>query len=277
MTVILALISRAVMRSLVNTVLSKEAFMNKNRLSIRKLKNCEHIAGKGLVNLKPHTHKSFTVVFIEKGSLFVSLNYNERLVSSGTVIVLPPNNAISMSAKREYEYHSLSVHEQMCEKLCKYIENEPFVFIDDGRIADFFRIYDSFTDEDSLTDFVIGIIGEKTPSSTTILQNGNLVFLAARFIENHVKDEICVKDVADSLKVSSGYLSRIFKRIMHITPKQYLIQCRLREAKKEFEKESSDIDIAYDLGFASQSHMCTVFKGYMGISVGDYKDILKNR
>ena len=102
--------------------------MNKNRLSIRKLKNCEHIAGKGLVNLKPHTHKSFTVVFIEKGSLFVSLNYNERLVSSGTVIVLPPNNAISMSAKREYEYHSLSVHEQMCEKLCKYIENEPFVF-----------------------------------------------------------------------------------------------------------------------------------------------------
>lgn len=251
--------------------------MNKNRLSIRKLKNCEHIAGKGLVNLKPHTHKSFTVVFIEKGSLFVSLNYNERLVSSGTVIVLPPNNAISMSAKREYEYHSLSVHEQMCEKLCKYIENEPFVFIDDDRIADFFRIYDSFTDEDSLTDFVIGIIGEKTPSSTTILQNGNLVFLAARFIENHVKDEICVKDVADSLKVSSGYLSRIFKKIMHITPKQYLIQCRLREAKKEFEKESSDIDIAYDLGFASQSHMCTVFKGYMGISVGDYKDILKNR
>lgn len=249
----------------------------KNRLSIRKLKNCEHIAGKGLVNLKPHTHKSFTVVYIENGSLLISLNYTQKTVSSGTVIVLPPNNAISMSAKSEYEYHSLSVHEQMCEKLCKYIGYEPFVFMDDGSIADFFKIYDSFTDDNSLTDFVIGIIGEKAPSSATTLQNGNLVFLAARFIEAHLKDDLCLKDVAASLKVSSGYLSRIFKKIMHITPKQYLIQCRLREAKKQFEKESSDIDIAYDLGFASQSHMCTVFKGYMGISVGDYRDILKNR
>ena len=68
--------------------------MNKNRLSIRKLKNCEHIAGKGLVNLKPHTHKSFTVVYIEKGSLFVSLNYNERPVSSGTVIVLDRKSVV---------------------------------------------------------------------------------------------------------------------------------------------------------------------------------------
>ena len=64
---------------------------------------------------------------------------------------------------------------------------------------------------------------------------------------------------------------------MHITPKKYLIQCRLREAKKEIERVSSDTDIAYDLGFASQSHMCTVFKGYMGISVGDYREILKKR
>ena len=140
--------------------------------------------------------------------------------------------------------------------------------MDDGSIDDFFRIYDSFTDDDSLTDFIIGIIGEKTAPSAAGLQNVNLVRLAAGFIENHVKDELCVKDVADSLKVSTGYLSRIFKKIMHITPKQYLIQCRLREAKKELEKESSDVEIAYELGFASQSHMCTVFKGYMGISVG---------
>ena len=251
--------------------------MNKNRFSIRKLKNCEHIAGRGLVNLKTHTHKSFTVVYIEKGSLFVSLNYNERPVSSGTVIVLPPNNAISMSAKSEYEYHSLSVHKQMCEKLCKYIGYEPFVFMDDGKIADFFRIYDSFNDDNAVIDYIICVVSKHSSKTICDDKNTNLVSLAARFIEDHIKEDLCVKDVALSLKVSSGYLSRIFKKFMHITPKQYLIQCRLREAKKELEYESSDTDIAYDLGFASQSHMCTVFKGYMGISVGDYRDILKNR
>lgn len=251
--------------------------MNKNRLSIRKLKNCEHIAGKGLVNLKPHTHKSFTLVFIEKGSLFISLNYKERLVSSGTVIVLPPNNAISMSAQSEYEYHSLSVHDRMCEKICSYIGKEPIVFMDDGKIADFFRIYDSFNDDNAVIDYIICVVSNHSSKTICDDENTNLVSLAAKFIENHVKEDLCVKDVALSLKVSSGYLSRIFKKFMHITPKQYLIQCRLREAKKEIERISSDTDIAYDLGFASQSHMCTVFKGYMGISVGDYREILKKR
>ena len=165
----------------------------------------------------------------------------------------------------------------MCEKLCKYIGYEPFVFMDDGKIADFFRIYDSFNDDNAVIDYIICVVSKHSSKTICDDKNTNLVSLAARFIEDHIKEDLCVKDVALSLKVSSGYLSRIFKKFMHITPKQYLIQCRLREAKKELEYESSDTDIAYDLGFASQSHMCTVFKGYMGISVGDYRDILKNR
>ena len=41
--------------------------------------------------------------------------------------------------------------------------------------------------------------------------------------------------------------------------------------------KGSDADIAYGTGFASQSHLCTVFKKYMGISVGDYERIVRTK
>ncbi|MGN1282159.1 MAG: helix-turn-helix transcriptional regulator [Succinivibrio sp.] len=104
------------------------------------------------------------------------------------------------------------------------------------------------------------------------MQKIKIVQLAADFIEKHVTEEISIQMMAKCLNVSSGYLSRTFKKHMHITPKQYQIQTRLRLAKKSMEEQNSDIQTAYDTGFSSQSHLCSVFKKYMGICVGDYKN-----
>ena len=51
----------------------------------------------------------------------------------------------------------------------------------------------------------------------------------------------------------------------------------LKIAKIEMPKETGDADIAYDTGFASQSHLCTVFKKFMGIIVDDYRNILRKK
>lgn len=93
-------------------------------------------------------------------------------------------------------------------------------------------------------------------------------------MEKNVRDGISVTDIASNLNVTTAYLSRIFKKFMKITPKQY--KCRLREAKKGMETDERDIEIAYDNGFSSQSHLCTVFKKYMGISVDDYKKLISS-
>lgn len=179
-----------------------------------------------------------------------------------------------MNPSYEYAYHSLSVHNKMCIKMCESVGETPYCFKDDGKIQSFFEHYDSFTNELSIIDLLIPILIEKVPNRINYSKESLIVKDAAQYIEQHIKDELSIQEVAKELNVSSGYLSRIFKKLMHITPKQYLIQCRIRVAKRELEKASNDIDIAYDLGFASQSHMCTVFKKYMGISVGDYKNII---
>ena len=51
----------------------------------------------------------------------------------------------------------------------------------------------------------------------------------------------------------------------------------LKIAKIEMPEETGDADISYNTGFASQSHLCTVFKKYMGITVDDYRNILRKK
>ena len=61
---------------------------------------------------------------------------------------------------------------------------------------------------------------------------------------------------------------------MGITPKQYHQQCKVRKIKNMV-FENSQSDIAYALNFSTQSHMNSMFKKYMGISMGSYSSAIE--
>ena len=87
----------------------------------------------------------------------------------------------------------------------------------------------------------------------------------------HVEERYRIEEVADALYISKYHFSRIFKEVMDITPKQYMMQTKLRRVKELIIEESSSTKVAIDMDYAAQSHLCNVFKKYMGISIGDYK------
>ena len=58
---------------------------------------------------------------------------------------------------------------------------------------------------------------------------------------------------------------------MGIPPKQYILQTKLRAVKEKIWDPDTETRIAEDMDFAAQSHMCSLFKKYMGLSIRDYK------
>lgn len=250
----------------------------KNRLGIVRLNDCELIRGHGQAKLPEHTHKSFTLVLILDGNPEISVNGKNVVSGAGTVIILPPDNCISMKSESTYDYWSLSVHDGSCRRIMNLLSETPQVFKDSGFILSLFLSFETFSSQTDFVDTLAGFLLDNFPQNTgTVKDTARVAEKARAYIENHVRDEISISDVASFLNVTTGYLSRVFRKSMHITPKQYLIQCRLREAKKEMLDKGSDADIAYGTGFASQSHLCTVFKKYMGISVGDYERIVRTK
>ena len=158
-----------------------------------------------------------------------------------------------------------------------YLSESPCVFTDSGIINAILADFDAVASEEDFIDRLGIFLQRYSPACNGARSVAEVVKKAREYIEEHITDGISVADVALGLDVTSSYLARVFKKFMKITPKQYLIQCRLREAKKEMADDVSDADIAYETGFASQSHLCTVFKKYMGISVGDYKGQVRKK
>jgi len=50
-----------------------------------------------------------------------------------------------------------------------------------------------------------------------------------------------------------------------------MTQNKLRRVKERLSEETYTTKLAQDMEYAAQSHLCSVFKKYMGVSMGDYR------
>jgi len=81
------------------------------------------------------------------------------------------------------------------------------------------------------------------------------------FIENHLKDDIAVGDIADSVSYSIYHFCRTFNRVTHHTPYNYLTRRRLSAAACDLIKSDQNIlEIAIDYQFHSHEAYSRAFK-----------------
>ena len=76
--------------------------------------------------------------------------------------------------------------------------------------------------------------------------------------------------LSEEVFVSKYHLIRKFKASTGLTPHQFLIQVRVRNAQKEIAKGNRLIDAALDNGFYDSSHFDKCFEKIVGISPSEY-------
>jgi len=90
---------------------------------------------------------------------------------------------------------------------------------------------------------------------------------ALDFISQNYSSPITVEDIADAVNLSRSRLHQIFLQQVFISPKQYLTEYRVREARNLLEKRSGSIkEIAQAVGFDDQLYFSNVFKQITGKS-----------
>lgn len=103
-------------------------------------------------------------------------------------------------------------------------------------------------------------------------RSDKLVYMAKRYIHEHYKEKLMLSDIADHLKISSGYLSTTFSRYMNRTVSDYIAEVKIEHAKKLIDSGQYLIyEIADQLGFESAYYFSKVFKKVTGMSPKDYK------
>ena len=79
-------------------------------------------------------------------------------------------------------------------------------------------------------------------------------------------------NLAEEAGVTRFQVIRDFKRVAGMTPGQYLRDCRIRAAAALMRTGKPLADIAFETGFADQSHLTRLFKSMRGVSPGAFRE-----
>lgn len=103
------------------------------------------------------------------------------------------------------------------------------------------------------------------------------ISLAKRYIEENACESVNLSDIAGAVNLSQTYFHTLFTASVGCSPHDYLIKCRIENAKKMLWDSNNPLkDIAVVCGFGCQQYMNKVFKQHTGCTPGEYRKSVQN-
>lgn len=240
----------------------------------------EILHGESRHNFPLHSHESFCVGALTKGTALFTINNSSCLLKEGMIFINPSNTGISITADSTYYYITICFKNE----LEKQVENIRFntYFIEMKSPDDMWILCETFksnNDEQQFLNSILGllrsaIVSEALSSSTP---KNETVLLISEYIKKNADKKFDLDELSRVFHLSKYHLIRLFKKEMGVTPNQYHIQAKMRILKANLHNSDSHTDLAHNLNLVDQSHLCKQFKKLMGVSVKEYKKNLTRK
>jgi transcriptional regulator GlxA family with amidase domain len=95
---------------------------------------------------------------------------------------------------------------------------------------------------------------------------------AIRFVNDNLDSKLKWDDMAAAVGLDPFTFGRGFKLAAGMTPRQYIIRCRIRRAMRLLTREKLTLaDIALEVGCSCQSHLTTLFRKHLGTTPGAFR------
>jgi AraC family transcriptional regulator len=92
------------------------------------------------------------------------------------------------------------------------------------------------------------------------------------YIHDHLQADLSLETLAALVPMSPHYFAQLFKQSVGLSPHQYVIRRRVERAQTLLRQVTLPIaDIAYQVGFANQSHLNRHFKRLVGVTPGTWR------
>jgi len=247
-----------------------------------------------LVPYTQHTHMSYEMIYIKKGTINLTIGKKSYIV--------PENKLIFISKLEEHSITILSSEYQRyfvilsSDNLDKHISDIKLISIFKNRPGNFVhyvdapantedimkRIRHEYQNRDSFSEeMIICQIKEllvrlhRTDKHAFPIPDKNIkaeVYAVQQYIDQHFRDDLKVSDLADRFYISVYYLTHSFKALTGYSPKQYILLNRLSYAKSLLaDRELSIEQVAIQSGFYDSSSFIRSFKKEFGITPNRYR------
>lgn len=93
-----------------------------------------------------------------------------------------------------------------------------------------------------------------------------------RLIDAHLDEPLTLADLGGAVEVSPAHLQRVFKRLMGISPREYLAQRRLDRLKQRLREDSTVTEAVYEAGYSSPSRVYERAADQLGMTPATYRN-----
>ncbi len=141
-------------------------------------------------------------------------------------------------------------------------------------------IYIRRADKASTPEEVIELVGQMQTDFATRMRNSkkdNLISVHVRrtidYIYDHLHENLTMTALAEKEGLNPSYFSKLFAKETGTTVKSYVIKAKIDTAKNMLAYSDYSLsDIAFSLGFSSQSALTAEFRKTTGTTPGKYRN-----
>ncbi|HSU67456.1 MAG TPA: AraC family transcriptional regulator, partial [Tepidisphaeraceae bacterium] len=120
--------------------------------------------------------------------------------------------------------------------------------------------------------------GNVKPADFQADQELSRLIPALKFMQQEFHRGPTLVEIAKQVELSPFHFHRRFTELLGLTPKQYLLECQIHEAKTQLLSRTKDLaSIARDCGFAHQSHFTSRFKQATGLTPTRWRRMMTER
>ena len=92
-----------------------------------------------------------------------------------------------------------------------------------------------------------------------------------KYLQTHIREKVTMENVAQEFNLSQSHIYRVFRQTYHISPINYLIYCKMREARILILKHHmSTEEIARQLAYSNVYHFVHTFQNFFGCTPNQY-------
>ncbi|MBO7187676.1 MAG: AraC family transcriptional regulator [Clostridia bacterium] len=222
----------------------------------------------------PRIRPYYVIHYVEKGSGFYKTPQGEFKVNAGDIFIIKPGDCTFYHANPEdpWVYTWVSFTGEKSNEL----KSLPYVL--SVKCKSFLRLSSFKQPQFINSEFTISVLYElfseilhSSPHSKDYVEN------VKGYIDNAYMTDISVEQIAESVGLDRRYLSRIFKKAIGTTIKEYLVTIRLKKAA-EFLKQGYSVTVSANMaGYNDIFNFSKMFKKYYGVSPKNFNgDNLNN-
>lgn len=247
---------------------------------------------KGIMQKFPnHFHEYYVIGFIELGQRRLSCSNKDYTIDTGDIVLFNPldNHTCEQIDDKTLDYRCININPEIMLNMTAEITGTAYLprfttpVAYRSEQAELLReLHQMIMEEredlekEEVFYFLMKQLIEKYVEPAHEIKSEIVnrdIQAVCEYLENNYMERISLDELAQLSNRNKFGLLRAFTKEKGITPYRYLETVRINRAKKLLEQGVEPIDVAMQTGFVDQSHFSNFFKGFIGLTPGQYKDI----